>query len=224
MATAAGNLMQRTRRYYFMDPAFPACNKRQPGSGCAALDGVNRIHAIFGTSDSCIAVHPSDMCVALAALDAVIRVRGPRGERLIPVDEFHRLPGNTSHIDTNLAANEILLSIDLPPSRRATRSEYLKVRDRQSFAFALVSCAAALEMDGTAIQNARLVFGGVAHKPWRAYQSERFLKGKEIDIDTFSRAADLAAQGAEPRAGNGYKVPLLKNIAKRALCKAGGLA
>ncbi|KAA6462852.1 xanthine dehydrogenase family protein subunit M [Acidobacteria bacterium AB60] len=224
MATAGGNLMQRTRCYYFMDTAFPACNKRNPGSGCAALEGVNRIHAIFGASNSCIAVHPSDMCVALAALDAVIQVRGPKESRAIPINDFHRLPGDTPHIETNLAPDEIITSIDLPRSRWARRVEYVKLRDRHSFAFALVSCAAALDLDGKIVRAARLAFGGVAHKPWRSFAAEQLLVGKPLNIDLIERASDLVVEGAKPRPGNRFKLALMKNIAKRSLMSAGGMA
>src|SRR5437660_12909357 len=180
MATVGGNLLQRTRCYYFYDPAFPACNKRKPGSGCGAIDGYNRIHAILGQSDHCIATHPSDMCVALAALDAIVRVRGPNGEREIPFTDFHRLPGNTPEQDTNLATNELITAVDLPSMPFATHSHYLKVRDRASYAFALVSVAAALDLDeNKKIKAARVALGGVAHKPWRAEKLENELAGKK---------------------------------------------
>src|SRR5207237_5675351 len=167
MATVGGNLMQRTRCYYFMDTAFP-CNKRVPGSGCPAIPGFNRIHAVLGASDQCIATHPSDMCVALAALDAVIRVEGPNGAREIPIADFHRLPGDTPQIDTNLQPDELIVAVDLPSSPFANRSRYLKIRDRAQYAFALVSVAAALDIQQGRINAARLALGGVAHKPWRA--------------------------------------------------------
>ena len=166
MATNGGNLLQRTRCYYFYDTATP-CNKREPGAGCSAIEGFNRIHAILGTSDQCIAVHPSDMCVALAALEAVVHVTGTSGDRTIPFAEFHRLPGDTPQIDTNLGPGEIITSIDLPAKGFADHYAYLKVRDRTSYAFALVSVAAALEMDGDTITETRLALGGIAHKPWR---------------------------------------------------------
>jgi len=224
MATAGGNLMQRTSCYYFMDPAFPACNKRQPGSGCAAIGGENRIHAIFGASEACIAVHPSDMCVALLALDAVIQVEGPHGRRSIPMHDFHRLPGNAPQLDTNLARDELILAIDLPPSLFGHRVEYLKIRDRQSFAFALVSCAAALEISDGVVRVARLAFGGVAHKPWRAFAAEERLLGEKPEIAAFARAAQLAVQGATPLTGNAWKVQLMRKTAERALISAGGTA
>ena len=165
MATNGGNLLQRTRCYYFYDPAFEQCNKRNPGSGCGAIHGFNRIHAILGASPECIATHPSDMCVALSALGATVQVRGPRGDRAIPFTEFHRLPGKTPEIDTNLRPDELILSIDLPKSPYAGHSTYIKVRDRASYAFALVSVAAALDLDGDTIRSARLALGGVVHKP-----------------------------------------------------------
>src|SRR3984893_5914490 len=174
MATVGGNLLQRTRCYYFYDPAFPACNKRNPGSGCGAIDGYNRIHAILGQSEQCIATPPSDMCVALAALDAVVRVRGSKGEREIPFADFHRLPGNTPERDTNLAPDELIIAVDLPAMSFAARSHYLKVRDRASYAFALVSVAAALDLDPNKKINAvRVALGGVSHKPWRANAAEK---------------------------------------------------
>src|ERR1700754_4551907 len=164
MATVGGNLMQRTRCYYFVDPAFAMCNKRIPGSGCAALDGHHRIHAILGASDACVATNPSDMNVALAALDATVRVRGPRGERRIAIADFHRLPGSTPERDTTLEADELIVAVDLPPSRFAAHAHYLKLRDRASYAFALVSVAAALDLDGDVVRDARIALGGVAHK------------------------------------------------------------
>src|SRR5216110_2666489 len=166
MATVGGNLLQRTRCYYFYDPAFPECNKRKPGSGCGALDGYNRIHAILGQSDQCIATHPSDMCVALAALDAVVRVRGPRGERQISFGNFHRLPGNTPERDTNLRPDELIIAVDFPAMPFAARSHYLKLRDRASYAFALVSVAAVLDVQNGMVNAAQVALGGVAHKPW----------------------------------------------------------
>src|SRR5213082_933502 len=181
MATVGGNLLQRTRCYYFYDPAFPECNKRSPGSGCGALHGFNRIHAILGQSDQCIATNPSDMCVALAALDAVVHVQGPRGEREIAFADFHRLPGNTPDRDTNLARDELITAVDLPAIPFATRSYYLKIRDRASYAFALVSVAALLDLDDGQIRSARIALGGVAHKPWRALKAEKQLAGKKPD-------------------------------------------
>jgi xanthine dehydrogenase YagS FAD-binding subunit len=217
MATVGGNLLQRTRCYYFYDPAFPACNKRKPGSGCGALEGYNRIHAILGQSEQCIAAHPSDMCVALAALDAIVRVRGPKGEREIKFDDFHRLPGNTPDRDTNLAPEELILGVDLPAMPFAARSHYLKVRDRASYAFALVSVAAGLDLDPHKKINAvRVALGGVAHKPWRANAAEKELIGKTADEKTFRAAAE-----AELAAAKGYKYNTFKiELAKRAMVRA----
>jgi xanthine dehydrogenase YagS FAD-binding subunit len=216
MATTGGNLLQRTRCYYFYDPAFPQCNKRNPGSGCGALEGYNRIHAILGQSEQCIAVHPSDMCVAMAALDAVVRVQGPKGERQIAFADFHRPPGTTPNIDTNLQADELITAVDLPPIPFATRSHYLKVRDRASYAFALVSVAAILDLDNGNIRAARVALGGVAHKPWRAQKAEAVLAGKKTDEQTFRAAAD-----AELAAARGYKYNSFKiELAKRAIVRA----
>src|SRR3954471_10252098 len=177
MASTGGNLLQRTRCYYFYDTATP-CNKREPGSGCAAITGVNRQHAILGTSQHCIATHPSDMCVALAALDARVRATGPGGERVIAFQDFHRLPGDTPHVDTNLAADEIITAVELPPKGFARNYTYLKIRDRVSYAFALVSVAAALDLKDGRIQKARIALGGVAHKPWRDREAEARLEGE----------------------------------------------
>jgi xanthine dehydrogenase YagS FAD-binding subunit len=220
LATNGGNLLQRTRCYYFMDTGFPECNKREPGSGCGALQGVNRMHAILGWSDECIATHPSDMCVALAALDATIRVQGPKGERTIPFGEFHRLPGKTPHIDTNLDPKELILSVDLPASQFADHSYYLKVRDRSSYEFALVSVAAALEMDGKKIRTARIALGGVAHKPWRSEEAEKELLGKSSDPQTFQRAAQKAVAYAKAHRDNSFKIDLAKRSIVRALTLA----
>jgi len=209
MATVGGNLMQRTRCYYFYDDAAK-CNKRAPGSGCDALGGFNRMHAILGTSESCIATHPSDMCVALAALEATVRVTGPGGERSIPFGAFHRLPEDAPHFETDLKPDELITSIELPPLGFAKHSRYRKVRDRASYAFALVSVAAALEiMDGT-IRNVRLALGGVAHKPWRAYQAEKVLTGSKAGIETFQRAAEAELAGARGYGYNNFKIELAK--------------
>jgi xanthine dehydrogenase YagS FAD-binding subunit len=221
MATVGGNLLQRTRCYYFMDPTFP-CNKRVPGSGCPAIPGFNRIHAILGASEKCIATHPSDMCVALAALDAVIRVEGPRGAREIKMTDFHRLPGDTPHVDTNLEPDELILSVDVPASGFATRSGYLKVRDRAQYAFALVSVAAALEMKNGRIQSARLALGGVAHKPWRSTDAERVLTGARADAATFKAAAEAAVTGALPQKHNAFKIEMAKRAVVRALNQVAG--
>ena len=192
MASTGGNLLQRTRCFYFYDVATP-CNKREPGSGCSAIDGINRINAILGTSEACIATHPSDMCVALAALEAKVHVAGPAGERTIAFADFHRLPGDTPHIDTNLQPDEIITAIELPAQGFAANYSYLKIRDRLSYAFALVSVAAALELDGGRIKEARLALGGVAHKPWRNPEAEAALRGQTADEAAFAQAADAAA-------------------------------
>ena len=220
MATVGGNLMQRTRCYYFYDPATP-CNKREPNSGCAALEGFNRIHAILGTSDKCIATHPSDMCVALAALDAVVRVTGGNGDRQIPISEFHRLPGDTPQLDTNLGEDELITAVDLPPSSFAARSYYLKIRDRASYAFALVSVAAAMDIQDGTIRAARLAMGGVAHKPWRANQAEEILVGSASSQEIFEQAAEAALQEAQPRQHNAFKIELAKRAIVRALMTIG---
>lgn len=220
MATNGGNLMQRTRCYYFYDPAYGECNKRKPGSGCAAIGGFNRIHAIVGASEHCIATHPSDMCVALAALEARVRVRGKRGERTIPFAEFHRLPGSSPEIDTSLRPDELILSIDLPQGPYAEHSAYVKVRDRASYAFALVSAAAALELDGNTIRGARLALGGVAHKPWRSSEAEAALGGKTAGEAAYRAAADLALRDAKTFEHNAFKVEMAKRTVVRALTLA----
>jgi xanthine dehydrogenase YagS FAD-binding subunit len=221
MATVGGNLMQRTRCYYFYDTATP-CNKREPGAGCSALHGFNRIHAILGASEQCIATHPSDMCVALAALEAVVRVTGPGGDRAIPFAEFHRLPGDTPHIDTNLQAGEIITAVDLPAKGFAEHNSYLKVRDRASYAFALVSVAAAIEMDGQTIKEARLALGGVAHKPWRDRQAEELLLGNSATRENFVRAAEAMLRDAKGFGHNNFKIELAKRSIVRALSQAAG--
>jgi xanthine dehydrogenase YagS FAD-binding subunit len=220
-ATNGGNLMQRTRCTYFYDVAMP-CNKRQPGSGCGALEGFNRMHAIFGASEQCIATHPSDLCIALAALDAVVQVEGPRGARSIPFADFHRLPGDTPQIDTNLGRDELITAIDLPAASAvfAPRSYYLKVRDRASYAFALVSVAAALDVQGGMIRQARVAMGGVAHKPWRAQQAELILTAARAEEQTFRRAADAAMEGAHGYEHNRFKIELGRRAIVRALTLA----
>jgi xanthine dehydrogenase YagS FAD-binding subunit len=218
MATVGGNLLQRTRCYYFYDPAFAACNKRQPGSGCGALQGFNRMHAILGQSEHCIATHPSDMCVAMAALEAVVRVSGPKGEREIAFADFHRLPGDTPDHETNLQPDELITAVDLPASKFAARSHYLKIRDRASYAFALVSVAAAVELDAAGkIATARIALGGVAHKPWRALEAEQTLAGKPPGDQAFRAAADAALAGAKGYAHNTFKIELAKRTIVRAL-------
>ncbi|MER3472000.1 MAG: FAD-binding molybdopterin dehydrogenase [Chitinophagaceae bacterium] len=211
MATVGGNILQRTRCPYFYDVNTP-CNKRQPGSGCSALNGYNRMHAILGASDACIAVHPSDMCVALAALDASVIATSAKGERRIPFLAFHRLPGTTPHIDNNLQHDELITVIEVPiDSSIAAHSLYTKIRDRQSYAFALVSVAAALDMKGNTINNARLAMGGVAHKPWRLTEVETFLKGKPASLATFQQAAALAVKSAKGYGFNNFKLKLAPN-------------
>lgn len=218
-ASTGGNLLQRTRCYYFYDTATP-CNKREPGTGCGAIGGVNRIHAILGASEHCIATHPSDMCVALATLEAVVQVSGPNGDRSIPIADFHRLPGDDPAKDTNLAPGEIIVAVDLPAKQFKTNYTYLKLRDRLSYAFALVSVAAALEMDGETIRTARLALGGVAHKPWRNQEAERLLQGKPATRETFAAAADLILREAKPQSANGFKIELARRAIVRGLEQA----
>jgi xanthine dehydrogenase YagS FAD-binding subunit len=219
MASTGGNLLQRTRCYYFYDIATP-CNKREPGSGCSAINGFNRIHAILGTSEDCIATHPSDMCVALAALEAQVHVTGSAGDRAIAFADFHRLPGNTPQLDTNLHPSEIITAIELPAQGFATNYTYLKVRDRLSYAFALVSVAAGLELDGGIIRDARLALGGVAHKPWRNLDAESALHGQAANHAVFARAADLILQEAKGFAHNTFKIDLARRTIIRALTQA----
>jgi xanthine dehydrogenase YagS FAD-binding subunit len=222
MATVGGNMMQRTRCAYFYDTAMP-CNKRAPGTGCGAMGGYNRMHAIFGGSPQCIAVHPSDMCVALAALDATVTIAGKKGERRIPFTEFHRLPGEHPELDNHLAAGEIILGVDIPDNAFSKNSYYLKVRDRQSYAFALVSVAAALDLQGGVIKQARLAMGGVAHKPWRLFDAEKFLAGKAPTEENFNKAAQLAMLGAKAHEYNAFKLKLAPATIAEALKHAGGL-
>src|SRR5215218_2016129 len=224
MATNGGNLMQRTRCQYFYDVAMP-CNKREPGTGCGAREGLNRIHAILGWSESCVATYPGDMANALYALEAVVRVRGANGqERTIPVNDFHRLPGDTPEQDNNLAHGELITAIELPKSNFANNSYYLKVRDRASYAFALVAVAAALDLDGGRVKQARVVLGGVAHKPWRSMEAEAALTGQPATNASFRRAAEVALRPARPLEHNAYKVELAKRAIVRALMRAGRLA
>ncbi|MEE4679696.1 xanthine dehydrogenase family protein subunit M [Pseudomonas alliivorans] len=225
MASTGGNLLQRTRCYYFYDASVP-CNKREPGSGCPAKDGLNRIHAIFGASDDCVATHPSDMCVAMAALEAVVHVEGRAGRRTIEFADFHRLPGDAPQRDNQLADDELITAIELPAPRFTGHSAYLKVRDRASYAFALVSVAAALELDGDEVTDARLALGGVAHKPWRDKQVERLLIGKPATRESFAAAADAMLADAQPLEHNAFKVKLARRAIIRALSDAalGGTA
>jgi xanthine dehydrogenase YagS FAD-binding subunit len=224
-ATMGGNLLQRTRCYYFYDPTLGVCNKRNPGTGCSAKEGLNRMHAILGASEECIAVNPSDMCVALAALDAVVQVSGPQGAREIPFRDFHRLPGDKPQLDTNLHPGELITAIDLPALPYAKRSTYLKIRDRNSYAFALVSVAAIVDTaeDG-AIRHAHIALGGVAHKPWRATSTERALEGKKVEPATLRAAAEVELRDARPYHDNAFKVELAKRAIVRAIQVAGAPA
>ncbi|OUJ74875.1 FAD binding domain-containing protein [Hymenobacter crusticola] len=223
MATVGGNMLQRTRCHYFYDTALP-CNKREPGSGCGALEGYNRMHAIFGFSDKCIAVHPSDMSVALVALDATVLVSGPKGDRRIPFAEFHRLPGDTPQQDTNLAQGELVTAVEIPDAAFTKHVHYLKVRERASYAFALVSVAAALSIDNNTIKDARLAMGGVAHKPWRLTEAEKALIGKPATEETFRQAAEVAMRGAKAFKYNAYKLKLAPNSIVQALKTAAAVA
>ena len=229
MATTGGNLMQRTRCYYFTDTALPACNKRKPGSGCGAVVGFNRIMAVLGQRDqgptsphTCIATNPSDMSVALYALNAQVELHGPKGKRTLPVREFHRLPGGDPSKDTNLRPDELIVGITLPAgtAKFAKNSWYLKARDRQSYAFALVSVAAGLELEDNTIKSAGLALGGVAHKPWHSPEAEHALLGKPANDATFAAAADLALRGAKGYKDNAFKVQLAKQCIVRALNQA----
>nr|WP_294517328.1 xanthine dehydrogenase family protein subunit M [uncultured Rhodopila sp.] len=218
-ATTGGNLLQRTRCYYFYDSGT-ACNKREPGSGCPAIGGLNRIHAILGTSEDCIATHPSDMCVALAALAATVHVTGPIGDRVIPFADFHRLPGDRPDRDTTLEKGEIVTAVELPPEDFSAHYTYLKLRDRLSYAFALVSVAAALDLDGDTIRTARIALGGVAHKPWRIPAAEDFLSGQPATAESFARAADTLLSGAQGFGHNTFKIGLARQAIVRALQQA----
>jgi xanthine dehydrogenase YagS FAD-binding subunit len=211
MATTGGNLMQRTRCPYFYDTAMP-CNKRVPGSGCSALNGYNRMHAIFGASEQCIAVHPSDMCIALAALDASVIVTGTKGERRIPFADFHRLPGTTPQKDNNLQKAEVITHLEVPVNEALSKqTHYLKIRDRASYAFALVSVAAAIQLKDGLVQQARLAMGGVAHKPWRLTAVEAYLKGKRPTEDVYKQAAALAMKDTKGYGFNNFKLKMAPN-------------
>jgi xanthine dehydrogenase YagS FAD-binding subunit len=216
VATTGGNLLQRTRCPYFQDLTTP-CNKREAGSGCSARDGYQRDMAIFGASEQCIATHPSDMAVAMAALDAVVWTHGPGGERAIPVTDLHRLPGEEPEHDTVLGHGELITAVDLPPLAAAANSRYRKVRDRTSYAFALVSVAAALAVTDGAVRDVRIALGGVAHKPWRARRAEEALRGGPASEESFRAAAEAELAGAEPLPGNAFKVPLARNVIVRML-------
>ncbi len=222
MATTAGNLLQRTRCYYFRDAAS-SCNKREPGTGCPAIDGYNRIHAVLGTSGDCIASHPSDMAVALAALDAVVRIEGPGGERTVSAREFHLLPDAHPERETVLEHAELVTAVDVPPLPWAGRSLYLKVRDRAAFAFALASAAVALDLAGDRVRAARVALGGVGTKPWHSPEAERVLAGSPCSPATFSEAADAALAGAVGRRHNAFKIELAKRTLVRALTQAAAL-
>jgi xanthine dehydrogenase YagS FAD-binding subunit len=228
MATVGGNLLQRTRCHYFTDPAFAHCNKRDPGSGCDAIDGHKRMHAILGASQHCIATHPSDMAVALAALDAVVHLQGPDGERQVPLIDFHRLPEDHPEFDTVIKPGELITAVELPSMPFARHSHYLKVRDRASYAFALVSVAVAVDLDGANVRDVRIALGGVAHKPWRAPDAEAVLRGQAVTPELLARAGEAAVRGAQPYRDNAFKVELAQRAVVRALrtviAKAGGQA
>ncbi|MFO1124395.1 MAG: xanthine dehydrogenase family protein subunit M [Methylocystis sp.] len=219
MASTGGNLLQRTRCQYFYDIAT-ACNKRTPGSGCSAIDGLNRMHAILGASSECVATHPSDMCVALAILEAKVHVIGASGDRAIPFAEFHRLPGNTPQRDANIEAGEIITAVELPPQGFAANYTYLKIRDRLSYAFALISVAVGLELENGVIKEGRFALGGVAHKPWRDFEAEAALRGRPADESTFARAADALLRDAKGYAHNSFKIDLARRCIVRALAQA----
>jgi xanthine dehydrogenase YagS FAD-binding subunit len=221
MASTGGNLLQRTRCAYFYDTETP-CNKREPGSGCSAIDGQNRMHAILGGSDACIATHPSDMCVALAILDSKVHVGGASGDRTIAFADFHRLPGDTPQRDTNLNAGEIITAVELPPPPKGfvTNYTYLKIRDRLSYAFALVAVAAGLELDGDTVKEGRFALGGVAHKPWCDPEAEAVLRGQAANAATFARAADVVLRNAKGYAHNTFKIDLARRCIVRALTQA----
>jgi xanthine dehydrogenase YagS FAD-binding subunit len=227
MATTGGNLLQRTRCYYFTDVSFPACNKRMPGSGCAAVQGYNRIHAILGQTDrgpdsgeTCIATHPSDMCVAMAALGATVEVKGAKGERKIPFAEFHKLPGKSPSVETALRTDELITAVTLPPAKFSKNAYYLKARDRNSYAFALISVAAGLEMDGETVKSAGIALGGVALKPWRKEEAEKALEGKIPGPEAFASAAEILLAGAKGYEHNMFKIELAKQCVVRALTLA----
>jgi xanthine dehydrogenase YagS FAD-binding subunit len=223
MATTAGNMLQRTRCPYFRDGAA-SCNKREPGSGCAAVDGYSRSHAVLGGSERCIATHPSDMCVALVALDAIVHVASEAGVRTVAMTDFHTLPGAHPEIESTLAPGELVTHVELPARAFSNRSRYVKVRDRAAFAFALASAAVALDLRGRAIKEARVALGGVATKPWRSREAEAVLTGRSPSLEVFREAATAAMQGAQTRTHNAFKVELAKRTIVRALMRAGGMA
>jgi len=221
LATTGGNLLQRTRCVYFYDTTTP-CNKREPGTGCSALDGCNKDHAIFGASRHCVATNPSDMAVAMTALDALVRIEGPAGARVIPISELHRLPGDEPQRDTTLEHAELITAVDLPPLSFSSNSMYRKVRERASYAFALVSVAAALEVRDGVVRDARIALGGVAHKPWRAYKAEDALRGRPATEESFRAAAQAELADAAPLRENAYKVTLAANVITRTLSELSG--
>jgi xanthine dehydrogenase YagS FAD-binding subunit len=216
LATTGGNLLQRTRCVYWQDTTTP-CNKREPGSGCSAIEGHNKHHAILGASEQCVATHPSDMAVALVALDAFVNVQGPEGGRRIPIEELHRLPGGEPQRDTTLEHDELITSVDLPPLGFFSNSKYRKVRERASYAFALVSVAAALDVEDGVVRDVRIALGGVAHKPWRATKAEEALRGEPIGEANFRAAAEIELEDAEPLRDNAFKVSLARNVIARTL-------
>jgi xanthine dehydrogenase YagS FAD-binding subunit len=220
MATLGGNVLQRTRCAYFRDTAWGACNKREPGSGCAARDGVTRKHAVLGVSDNCIASYAGDFAQALIALDAIVEIAGHGGTRRVAFDTLHREPGDTPHIETNLASGELIIGFILPNAPWARRSLYLKIRDRASYEFALASAAVALDVENGTVREARIALGGVASKPWRSRDAEAALRGATLDEAAATHAADIAFAGAAPRGDNGYKVELGKRTLVRALLQA----
>jgi xanthine dehydrogenase YagS FAD-binding subunit len=216
MATTGGNLLQKTRCYYYRDVNYP-CNKRQPGSGCSALDGFNRIHAVLGGSEHCVATHPSDMAVAMMSLEATVHVQGPKGERAIALDEFYLVPGTTPDRENVLAPGELITHVTLPALAGGTRSAYLKLRDRQQYEFALASSAVVISVSGGSIQRARIAFGGVGTKPWRSREAEKALEGQQASPEIFHRAADAAMAGAKPLKYNAFKIELAKRALVRTL-------
>jgi xanthine dehydrogenase YagS FAD-binding subunit len=224
LATVGGNLLQRTRCAYFRDAANPSCNKRKMGSGCAAMNGWTRMHAVLGTSDRCIAAHPSDMSVALVALDATVHVRGAGGARQIAIADFHTVPGQRPDIESVLTPGELITHVSLPATPFAARSRYVKARDRSGYAFALASAAAALELDGSIVKQARVALGGATTKPWRCIEAERKLVGEKVSPAVFRAAAEAAMQGATPRNDNAFKVELARRVIARALALAAGMA
>lgn len=224
MATVGGNIMQRTRCAYFYDVAGARCNKRNPGAGCDAIGGFTRYHAVLGASAHCVATHPSDMCVALAALDATVHIWGPDGERSVPITEFHVLPGDHPEVETVLRPGELITAVEIPASAMAARSEYRKVRDRSSYAFALISVAGAIQISQGRIEDVRIALGGVAAKPWRAVRAEEILRGREVSQKQFLDAADTELAAARPLEGNRFKIELVKRTIAAVLGDLAGVA